>query len=408
MDSGAVLHGAHRGMGCEILRPATPHCRPVAYRLARRGLAADRSCKVRLQDAAVWPVHPIGMPRRTRSPYGDLVMNLAGQPSFRLIAPFLGPVMGLLEDESVTEVMINPDSVFVERSGRLETVHGLRLPPLQVRRAALAIARSLGDDIGEDRPLLDGRLPDGSRVAAALPPCSFGGPALTIRKFARRRLTLDDLARSGSLPGTLPARIRQAVEQRRTILVSGGTGTGKTTLLAAIADLIPTSQRVIVIEDTVELPLAHPNMLRLAVRRASGDAAGVTMRDLVRAALRHRPDRIVVGEVRGGEAWDLLQALNTGHDGSLSTLHASSAYNAMKRCASCVLQSRIGLPYETVQDLLGDVIDIVLHLERRDGQRRVVEAIRVEQFDQSARRWQCRPLDAGMPSGHLKARRNPS
>ena len=326
-------------------------------------------------------------------------MKLADQPCFRLIAPFLGAVMDLLEDDSVTEVMINPDAVFVERGGRLEAVHGLRLEPLQVRRAALAIARGLGDDISEERPLLDARLPDGSRVAAVLPPCSFGGPVLTIRKFGRRRLSLDDLARSGSLPGSLPALVRAAVARRRNILVSGGTGTGKTTLLAAIAGLIPPDQRVVVIEDTVELPLVHPNIVRLAARRATEDAPEVTVRALVRAALRHRPDRIVVGEVRGGEAWDLLQALNTGHDGSLSTLHASSAYNALKRCASCVLQSGIGLPYATVQDLLGDVIDMVLHLERRDGSRRVAEALRVERFDPAARRWLCRSLDVGPPSG---------
>ena len=322
-------------------------------------------------------------------------MRLAGQSSFRLIAPFLGPVMALLEDDTVGEVMVNPDAVFVERSGRLEEVDGLRLKPLQVRRAAVAIARSLGDDVSEEQPLLDARLPDGSRVAAVLPPCSFGGPVLTIRKFARRRLSLADLARSGSLPGKLPALVSRAVAERRNILVSGGTGTGKTTLLAAIASLIPPDQRVLVIEDTVELPLAHPNIVRLAARRATEEAPEVTVRALVRAALRHRPDRIVVGEVRGEEAWDLLQALNTGHDGSLSTLHANSAYNALKRCASCVLQSGIGLPYGTVQDLLGDVIDIVLHLERRNGRRRVAEAIRVEGYDSASRRWRCRPLQAG-------------
>ena len=326
-------------------------------------------------------------------------MSLRDQPGFRLIAPFLKPVMGLLEDDSVTEVMINPDAVYVERRGSLEALPGVRLEPLQVRRAALAIARGLGDDINEQRPLLDARLPDGSRIAAALPPCSFGGPVLTIRKFARRRLSLGDLVLSGSVSHVLYDIVREAVERRRNILVSGGTGTGKTTLLAAIAALIPECERLIVIEDTVELPLAHPNLVRLAARRATEDAPEVTMRDLVRAALRHRPDRIVLGEVRGGEAWDLLQALNTGHDGSLSTLHASSAYNALKRCASCVLQSGIGLPYGAVQDLLGDVIDLVLHLERHGGRRRVAEAIRVDRFDGVTRRWQCQQLMDGRAEG---------
>ncbi len=325
-------------------------------------------------------------------------MSLSHQPAFRLIAPFLKPVMGLLEDDSVSEVMVNPDAIYVERAGRLEIVPGVRPDPLQVRRAALAIARGLGDDIGDERPLLDARLPDGSRIAAALPPCSFGGPVLTIRKFARRRLSLSDLEASGSLPPGAPGAIRAAVAERRNLLVSGGTGTGKTTLLAAIAALIPEGERILVIEDTVELPLAHPNLVRFAARRATDVAPEVSVRDLVRAALRHRPDRIVLGEVRGGEAWDLLQALNTGHDGSLSTLHASSAYNALKRCASCVLQSGIGLPYLAVQDLLGDVIDLVLHLERRAGRRRVTQVLAVERFDPAGQRWICRSLLGG-PSG---------
>ncbi len=322
-------------------------------------------------------------------------MSLLNQPEFRLIAPFLKPVLGLLEDESVTEVMINPDAVFAERGGRLEAVPRVRVTPMQVRQAALAIARGLGDDISEERPLLDARLPDGSRIAAALPPCSFGGPAMTIRKFGRRRLSLADLAHTGSVPPAAEAAAREAAEQRRNILVSGGTGTGKTTLLAAVAALVPQDERVIVIEDTVELPLGHPNALRFAARRSAEGIPAVTVRDLVRAALRHRPDRIVVGEVRGEEAWDLIQALNTGHGGSLTTLHASSAYNALKRCASCVLQAGTGLPYEAVQDLIGDVIDLVLHLERHGGRRCVTEALWVEGFDPAARRWTCREIHGG-------------
>ena len=326
-------------------------------------------------------------------------MSLLNQPAFRLIAPFLKPVLGLLEDDAVTEVMINPDSVYAERAGRLERLPGIRLEPLQVRRAALAIARGLGDDVSDERPLLDARLPDGSRIAAALPPCSFGGPALTIRKFGRRRLSLEDMVNAGSLSAVHAEAAREAVERRRNVLVSGGTGTGKTTLLAAIAALVPADERVIVIEDTVELPLTHPNCLRFAARRAVEGCPAVTVRDLVRAALRHRPDRIVVGEVRGGEAWDLVQALNTGHGGSLSTLHASSARNALKRCASCVLQAGIGLPYEAVQDLTGDVIDLVLHLERRAGQRVVAEALRVDGFEQRTQLWVCEQVPSGLGNG---------
>ena len=330
-------------------------------------------------------------------------MSLRSKPAFRLIAPFLGPVIDLLDDESVTEVMINPGAVFVERAGRLSRVEGMVPDSLRVQRAAVAIARSLGDEVGRDSPLLNAHLPDGSRVAVVLPPCSFGGPLVTIRKFARRRLTLEDLIRLGSLPGRASEAVRQAVADRRNILVSGGTGTGKTTLLAAIADLIPKAQRVIVIEDTVELPLEHPNIARLTTRRATDSGPEVTVRDLVRAALRHRPDRLVIGEVRGAEAWDLLQALNTGHAGSLSTLHANSAYNALKRCAACALQSRIGLPYQMVQDLIGDVIDVVVHLERREGFRRVAEVLRVNRFDSSSLRWECEALCCG-PRGKRRRR----
>ncbi len=319
-------------------------------------------------------------------------MSLAEQPAFRLVAPFLGPVMGLLDDETVTEVMVNADAVFVERGGRLEPVPGLRPDPLRVRRAAQAIARGLGDDITEREPLLDARLPDGSRVAAALPPCSFGGPVLTIRKFARRRLTLAALVRAGSLSEGLAAALRRGVAERLSVLIGGGTGAGKTTFLAALADLVPASERLLAVEDTVELPLRHPNLVRFAARRAAGGLPAVTVRELLRAAMRHRPDRLIVGEVRGGEAWDLLQALNTGHSGSLATLHAGSAYGALKRCAACALQAGAGLPYAAVQDLLGDVVDVVLHLERRAGRRRVTEALRVEGFDPAAGRWRCRPL----------------
>ena len=332
-------------------------------------------------------------------------MSLSNEPSFRLIAPFLRPVMGLLDDESVSEVMVNPGAVFVERGGRLERVAGVALDPKHVRQAALAIARSQGDDISAERPLLDARLPDGSRIAAALPPCSFGGPALTIRKFARKRLALDDLVDGGSVSEAVADEVRGAVERRRNVLVSGGTGTGKTTLLAAIARLIPADERIVTIEDTVELQLDHPNLIRFEARRQTDGASAVTVRDLVRAALRHRPDRIVLGEVRGGEAWDLLQALNTGHDGSLSTLHASSAANALKRCTSCVLQAGIGLPWEAVQDLVGDVVDVVLHLERRDGRRRVVEALRVERFNWSTRQWEYHPVETNGVSDGSDMRR---
>ena len=320
-------------------------------------------------------------------------MNEWHQAAFHLIAPFLKPVMPLLRDPTVSEVMINSDAVFVEREGRLERVPGVLPKPIQIRRAVLAIARQLGDNISEQQPLLDARLPDGSRIAAALPPCSFGGPVLTIRKFSKNRLYLEDLVASNTLTPSLATAIRQAVTTRQNLMISGGTGTGKTTLLAAITKLIPEDERILVIEDTVELPLEKPNLVRFATRRASPGLPEVSIQDLVKAALRHRPDRIVLGEIRGQEAWDLLQALNTGHRGSLTTLHANSAAHALKRCASCVMQSGIGLPFTAVQELVAEAIDLVLHMDRCNGKRKVTGALLVTGYEFKTQQWQYQEIE---------------
>ena len=194
-----------------------------------------------------------------------------------------------------------------------------------LRVAVKNIARALGDDVSEERPILDARLPDGSRVAAIFPPCSVGGTTLTIRKFHTRFFTADELVRIGTMSPAVLACVRTAIEQRQNILISGGTSTGKTTLLNALAAYLPATERLVVIEDTAELQIDLPNLVRLEARREHATLPAVTIRDLLRATLRHRPDRIVLGEVRGGEAFDLLQALNTGHAGTLSTIHANSA-----------------------------------------------------------------------------------
>ena len=298
--------------------------------------------------------------------------------SFDLILPFLRPIAHLIEDPTISEIMVNGSHrVFVERDGVIELLEGVAIEERTLKVAVKNIARILGDDVSEDTPILDARLPDGSRVAAVFPPCSLGGTTLTIRKFQARFWTCEELIRVGMITEEMVNIVREALANRDNVLISGGTGTGKTTLLNALGTILPESDRIVVIEDTAELQLTHPNLVRFEARRAQSELPAVTIRDLLRATLRHRPDRIVVGEVRGGEAFDLLQALNTGHSGSLSTIHANSAELALSRFASCVLQSGVGLPYPAIRRLISESIDFVLHLERRRDRRTVAAAVRL-------------------------------
>ena len=308
--------------------------------------------------------------------------------SFDVILPFLRPIEGLIKDPEVSEIMVNgPSRVFIERGGRLEEVSGVTIPEKSLQVAVRNIARALGDEVSEEKPLLDSRLPDGSRVAAVIPPCSVGGTTLTIRKFHSRFFSGEELVRAGTLSQTLLDRFRDAVAERRNILISGGTSSGKTTLLTALAAFISDDDRVVLIEDTSEVQMAKPNLVRFEARRAQSDLPAVTIRDLLRATLRHRPDRIILGEVRGGEAFDLLQALNTGHSGTLSTIHANSAQQALSRFTSCVLQSGVELPYQAIRANIGDAVHLLIHLERRNGKRMVAEALRLERFDPQSDRY---------------------
>jgi pilus assembly protein CpaF len=254
------------------------------------------------------------------------------------------------------------------------------------------IARACGDEISEMQPLLDARLEDGSRVAAMFPPCAVAGPVLTIRKFTHR-FSLDDLVAVGTLTSDLAAQLRHAIATQQNILVSGGTGTGKTTLLNALAALIPDADRLVVIEETSEIHLDKPNLVRLEARRAQAPLGHeaplppVTIADLLRATLRHRPDRILVGEVRGAEAFDLLQALNTGHLGSLSTIHANAPDQALVRLAHCVLTANVGLPHHSVREAIALAIHLVVHLARVEGQRRVTGVVAVRGYDTATDRF---------------------
>ena len=304
------------------------------------------------------------------------------------ILPFLKPIEDLLVDPAITEVMVNDGGrrVFVERDGRIEAVTDRTLEPRNLTVAIKNIARACGDEISDMQPLLDARLEDGSRVAAMFPPCAVAGAALTIRKFTRR-YTLDELVQVGALSPGIANRLVGAIRAQENILVSGGTGTGKTTLLNALAAHIPEADRVILIEETSEIHLDKPNVLRVEARRAQaplGQEAPlppVTIGDLLRASLRHRPDRILVGEVRGAEAFDLLQALNTGHLGSMSTIHANAADQALTRLAHCVLTANVGLPHRSVCEAIASAFQVVAHIARVDGRRQVTELIALYGYD---------------------------
>jgi pilus assembly protein CpaF len=303
-------------------------------------------------------------------------------PGFRLILPYLRPIENLILDPEISEIMLNsPTEIFIEKEGVIEKVQGVTIPNDQLRVAVQNIARSLGDDISEEKPILDSRLPDGSRIAAVLPPCSIHGITLTIRKFNARSFTIDDLIRIGTITEATATYLRKAIINRKNILISGGTGTGKTTLLNILADFIPEEDRLLVIEDTAEIHIRKPNLVRFEARRQQGPKIpAVTIRDLLKASLRHRPERTILGEIRGEEAFDLLQALNTGHSGSLSTIHANSAAQALSRLASCVLQSGIELPYKAIKASIADSIHLLVHIERWQARRYISEILAIQSY----------------------------
>jgi pilus assembly protein CpaF len=323
---------------------------------------------------------------------------------FDLILPHLPPrLRDAILSPDHSEVCVNADGrVFVERAGSnaMRELTGIEVAQSQLRQAVNAVARKrAGREADEEHPILNARLPDGSRVAVLLPPLCEG-IVLTVRRFRLNWFTLHELVENGTLTSAVAAHLARAVERRETILVSGSTGSGKTTLLKALLDLIPGDERVLLIEDTPEIPLRHPNRNRLEAR--DGFA---TIRDLLKASLRHRPDRLVVGEVRDGAAYDLLQALNTGHTGSLSTVHASSAVHALNRLARLASLADTGLPFLSIQSEIGDAIQQVVHLERRDGARRVTECLPIAGFDPQRGRYETNSNErSGDPNEELRLR----
>ncbi len=288
---------------------------------------------------------------------------------------FLTPIGPFLDDPSVTEVMVNGnDQIFIERNGQIEPTDASFLNEDALRSAVNNLAQSVGREINERRPILDARLPDGSRVHAIIPPSSRGGTCLTIRKFSRIPLTLEDLMHFGSLTDSAREFLEICVRLRKNIIISGGSGTGKTSMLGALSRAIPETERIIVIEDTSELRLHQEHCLYLEAQPATRKSQStLDIRELFRSSLRMRPDRIIVGEVRGGEALDLIQSMISGHEGSLSTVHASSAIDAMVRLETLSLMSDVEIPVYVARAQVASAIDVIVQLTRsnENGRRRI-------------------------------------
>ena len=295
-----------------------------------------------------------------------------------------GPLERLLADESVSEIMVNgPHEIWVERQGRLYETTLRFNDDSHLRRIINKMVAQVGRRIDESSPMVDARLPDGSRVNAIIPPLSLSGPLLTIRKFAQKRFDLEALIRIGTLTRETVDFLRLCVEAELNVLISGGTGAGKTTLLNALSAAVPNSDRIVTIEDAAELQLVQQHVLRLEARPKNIEGEGeVTIRDLVRNSLRMRPDRIIAGEVRGAEALDMLQAMNTGHEGSLCTVHANASRDALSRIETMVMMAGFELPIRAIRQQVASALDLIIQLERlEDGSRRVVAITEVQRME---------------------------
>ena len=310
--------------------------------------------------------------------------------SFELILPFLRPIEPLLLDESISEIMGNPDSTWwYEREGKLRREVDISFGSEKLRTGLEVIANQLGKRLDDDNPLLHAHLPDGSRLAAVIPPVVHPAPALIIRKFPSRHYTIDDLIARGTLSRPLAEFLAERIREGKTLLISGGTSTGKTTILRALSRAIPSEQRIVVIEDTSELHLQKPNLLS-AECQTDTFKASITFDDLLKSALRWRPDRIILGEVRGIEARTLLDSLNTGHTGSLATIHANSAAKALRRFANLVLRSHSQAAFEDIEAEIAEAVDYVVHVVREADRRVIHEVLRLDGYDRATQSFQYR------------------
>lgn len=298
-----------------------------------------------------------------------------------------GPIQNFLDDPAVTEVMVNgPDRIYVERNGKVEPTNRRFMDDNHVMRILDKIIAPLGRRLDEANPMVDARLPDGSRVNAVIPPISVVGPCVTIRKFSADPFTTEDLINFGTMSETMATFFEGCAEARLNMIVSGGTGSGKTTTLNVLSSMLPHDERIITIEDAAELQLQQDHVITLESRPANLEGKGeVTIRDLVRNSLRMRPERIIVGECRGGEALDMLQAMNTGHDGSITTLHSNSPRDTISRLETMVMMANSNLPSKAIREQISSAIDLIIHQERlRDGSRRIVQVTEVQRMEGDA------------------------
>lgn len=288
-----------------------------------------------------------------------------------------GPITGFLQDPAVSEIMANgKDAIYVERDGKI-SLSGITFISDETLRSTIdRMVSRVNRRLDESSPFVDARLPDGSRVNAIIPPVSLSGPCLTIRKFRKEPYSLEELIRIGTVTADSAAYLREAVARRMNVIISGGTGSGKTTLLNALSQFIPEQERIITIEDAAEIRLMKPHVVRLESRPPNIEGAGaITIRDLVRNSLRMRPDRIVIGECRGGEALDMLQAMNTGHDGSITTGHANSPRDMLRRLETMVLLSGVEIPVRAIREQIASAIDVIVHISRMGDGKRTVTTI---------------------------------
>ena len=308
----------------------------------------------------------------------------------------LGILQQIMDDENVTEIMINGyNNVFVERGGGLTKLPDHFESQTELVTIITKFVSKAGRAVNESEPIVDTHLEDGSRVNVVMPPVALNGPIVTIRRFPKEAMTVEKLIAYGSITPEVAGVLKLLVECRYNIFVSGGTGSGKTTFLNALSNFIPRDERIITIEDSAELQIRNvDNLVRLETRNAGADGKGaITIRDLIRSALRMRPDRIVVGEVRGAEALDMLQAMNTGHDGSLSTGHANSTLDMLSRLETMVLQGAAGLPLEAIRQQIGSAVDIIIHLSRlRDKSRKTMEIVEILGYDSDTRKYRTNTL----------------
>lgn len=390
---------AVKGQGQTQMAPTAPVTRPVLVRKVDPFVKLKSKIHEELVAAvepsllsgAEDPAKKQELERKLTEIVGEIIdteaPHLTGTERQRITTDIIDEVMGfgpitpLLTDPSISEVMVNgPKQVYVERSGRLEITDVAFRDDAHVMHIIEKIVAPLGRRIDESMPMVDARLPDGSRVNAIIPPLSLNGPVITIRKFAADPLTVEDLISFGTLTPDIAEFLQACVQVRLNIVVSGGTGSGKTTLLNVLSSFIPPDERIVTIEDAAELQLRQDHVVSLESRPPNIEGKGaIAIRDLVRNALRMRPDRIVVGEVRGGEALDMLQAMNTGHDGSLTTGHANTPRDMLARLETMVLMAGMELPVRAIREQISSAIDLIVQTSRlRDGSRKIMQVTEVQ------------------------------